>query len=371
MPIDRLRIGRFRNITSAELEFGRVNVLAGPNGSGKTSILEAIHVLSAGRSFRTTRPEPLIQRDAQRFTLHAAATTGLAPPVGVSIGVLRDREGGFEARIQGRNIQNTAELARTLPVLLINADSFELLDGGPRNRRQFLDWGVFHVEHGFHAVWLDVQRVLAQRNALLRHARIAGAQLDVWDARLAEAATRLDTLRRDYFEAFYPRFQAAVHDLGEVPEVELGYYRGWDRERELGEVLAEQRAKDIERGFTGTGPHRADIRVRSSGLAAADVLSRGQQKLVVCAMKLAQGALFSVLRDQDLIILIDDLPAELDVRHRIELCRLLGGLRCQILVSCVDARDLDGCWDHWADGPPKVFHVEHGRATRCDPGKPC
>jgi len=196
MPVERLRIESFRNIASAELHLGRVNVLAGPNGSGKTSVLEVVHVLSAGRSFRTSKPEPLIQREAERFHLHAVLSPGAQSPGPVSVGVMRDRQGGFEARIQGRDIHNTAELARILPVLLINAESFELLDGGPRNRRQFLDWGVFHVEQGFHAAWLEAQRALSQRNALLRHARIATAQFDVWDARLADAADRLDAFRR-------------------------------------------------------------------------------------------------------------------------------------------------------------------------------
>jgi len=143
----------------------------------------------------------------------------------------------------------------------------------------------------------------------------------------------------------------------------MGYQRGWDRERDLREVLLEQRAKDAERGFTGSGPHRADIRVRSGGVGAADVLSRGQQKLVVCAMKLAQANLFSASRGQDAVILVDDLPAELDVRHRIELCGVLVSMRCQMLVSCVDTRDLQGCWAGLDPGQYRVFHVEHGCAT--------
>ena len=165
MSIRRLRISQLRNIRQAELELGRVNLLSGPNGSGKTSVLEAVFVLGSGRSFRAARLDPVIHHDASQFTVFASLQGEGNDGAPIAIGVSRSRDGNFAGRIQGQAIRNSAELARRLPLQLINSDTFDLLVGGPKVRRQFLDWGVFHVEHGFHRTWLDVHRCLRQRNA--------------------------------------------------------------------------------------------------------------------------------------------------------------------------------------------------------------
>ena len=167
-------------------------------------------------------------------------------------------------------------------------------------------------------------------------------------------------MRQHYFDAFHPIFLQTLRELLSLDGLELAYQRGWDRGRSLEAVLAEQIEKDRVRGFTQSGPHRADVRVRLRGINAAEVLSRGQQKLVGAAMKLAQGRLFSARQGRDCVFLVDDLPSELDRVHRRQLCQLLGGMRCQVLLSCVDASELSGCWDGLAANEMKLFHVEHG-----------
>lgn len=359
MAIRRLRIQELRNLRQVELDLSRLNVLSGPNGSGKTSVLEAVYLLGSGRSFRSVRLEPVINHDAERCVVHGSVESGPAAAV-ASMGVARDRGGAFEARMNGKSVSSAAELARALPVQLINSESFALLEGGPKSRRQFLDWGVFHVEHAFHAVWVEVQRSLRQRNALLRHARLASDELAAWDSRLSTSAAHLDGLRRGYFEQFRPLFLKTLSELTPLVGLELSYHRGWDRERSLDEVLAEQVERDRERGFTGAGPHRADIRLRFQGQNASEILSRGQQKLVVCALKVAQARVFQALTGRECVFLVDDLPAELDRGHRSTLCSLLDALGCQVLISCVDAADLQGCWGAVSREDLTVFHVEHG-----------
>ncbi|MCG3171284.1 MAG: DNA replication and repair protein RecF [Pseudomonadales bacterium] len=360
MLIQRLRIAQLRNIEQAELNLRRINLLCGPNGSGKTSVLEAVYVLGSGRSFRSARLDPVIRYDADSCTVFASVTPGGPDPVPVAIGVSRERDGSFSGRIQGQAVRNSAELALRLPLQLINSSTFDLIEGGPKVRRQFLDWGVFHVEHEFHRFWMDVHRCLRQRNALLRRDRIRAVELAAWDNRLTAGAQRLHELRERYFERFRPVFQQTLRELLQVDDLELGYSRGWDTSRELGEVLQEQLERDRERGFTHSGPHRADIRVRLRGKNAAEVLSRGQQKLVVAAMKLAQGRVFMAESGRGCVFLIDDLPAELDRKHRQQLCGLLDAMQCQILLSCVDAEELRDCWDGVARQQIQLFHVEHG-----------
>ncbi len=361
MSIRRLRVQELRNLHDVDIELGRVNVFFGANGSGKTSLLESVYVLGSGKSFRSTRLDPVINHEAPGCVVHASVLDSNGATI--SMGLARERSGEFQGRIQGRSVQNAAELAKTLPLQLINSDTFQLLEGGPKNRRQFLDWGVFHVEHSFHAAWVDVQRALRQRNALLRHARIAPDQIGAWDVRLAVRAEELDGFRRQYFDAFYPQFVSTLQELASIENIELSYQRGWDREKPLGEVLKDGLARDRERGFTGQGPHRADIRVRVRGQSAEEVLSRGQQKLVVCAMKVAQARVFSANRQRDCVFLVDDLPSELDRRHRSSLTELLSSLGCQVLVSCVDRSDLEGCWPSVSEEQRRMFHVEQGRFT--------
>ena len=361
MSINRVRISQLRNIEHAELDLRRINLLCGANGSGKTSVLEAIYLLGSGRSFRSARLDPLIRHEARRCTVFASVSSGEgAQGPAVAMGVSRDREGALVGRIQGQAIRSAAELAWRLPVQLINSSTFDLIEGGPRARRRFLDWGVFHVEHGFQRLWLDVERSLRQRNALLRRGRIPTPELETWNTRFVADAKRLDELRQGYFNQFYPVFQQILAELLQVDALELRYFRGWDAERELGDVLAEHLERDRDRGFTVHGPHRADLRVRSRGLNAAEVLSRGQQKLVVAAMKMAQGQLFMTRSARHCVFLVDDLPAELDREHRRQLCGLLARMRCQVLLSCVDADELRDCWAGVDPQQIQMFHVEQG-----------
>ena len=361
MSIRRLRVQGIRNLQDVDLELASVNVFFGANGSGKTSLLEAVYVLGSGKSFRAPRLDPVITHQSPECVVHAAITDSHGSSI--PMGLARQRNGEFQGRIQGRTVQNAAELARCLPLQLINSDTFQLLEGGPKSRRQFLDWGVFHVEQGFHAVWLDVQRALRQRNALLRHARLAPDQLEAWDIHLSARAEELDAFRRGYFDAFYPQFTATLGELASLEDVDLSYQRGWDKETPLKDVLRESLSRDHERGFTVQGPHRADIRVRVKGQSAEQVLSRGQQKLVVCAMKVAQARVFSANRQRDCVFLVDDLPSELDRRHRSALAALLSSLGCQGLVSCVDRADLEAVWPSVPEDQRRMFHVEQGRFT--------
>ncbi|BCQ58254.1 hypothetical protein PBOI14_00040 [Pseudomonas sp. Boi14] len=153
--------------------------------------------------------------------------------------------------------------------------------------------------------------------------------------------------------------------MGELLQLEgltLSYYRGWDKDRELSEVLATALHRDQQMGHTQAGPQRADLRLRLGGHNAADILSRGQQKLVVCALRIAQGHLVSQARRGQCIYLVDDLPSELDEQHRRALCRLLEDLRCQVFITCVDHELLREGWQ--TETPVALFHVEQGRITQ-------
>ncbi|MFC3283868.1 DNA replication/repair protein RecF [Litchfieldella rifensis] len=357
MTLDRLSFMGLRNLTHLEMRpRAGVNVIVGANGSGKTSLLEGIHVLGMGRSFRTQQLKHAIAHEAQGMTLHGR----LAGDPPIPLGIRRQRDSSeLEMRMAGERVTRVAQLVEALPLQLINPDAFRLIEGSPAARREFLDWGVFHVKHDFLSIWKRVRRALKHRNALLRHGRIDERSLGVWEGELVHWSEQLDELRRDYMEAFLPVFEETLRELLPLPDLSLRYSRGWDRQRSLAEVLLQGRDTDRQMGFTQQGPQRADLRIRLQRRPAVEVLSRGQQKLVVSAMKLAQGRLLEQATARTCVYLIDDLPAELDERHRHVFCRWLEWMRCQVFITSVEPGALDGAWQ--PDTPVAMFHVKHGR----------
>ncbi|SEL24842.1 DNA replication/repair protein RecF [Halomonas daqiaonensis] len=358
MPLERLAFHGLRNLQAVDLIPGpRINLFTGTNGSGKTSLLEGIHVLGMGRSFRARRLGHVIAHDADAMTLHGR----LAGNPAMTIGIRRHREGGeLEMRLSGERLDRVSRLVETLPLQLINPDAFRLLEGPPVGRREFLDWGVFHVKHDFLDVWKRFRRALKHRNALLRHGRISDASLDAWEQELVHWGDRLDGMRSDWVELFLPVFEDTLAELITLPGLSLRYSRGWDRKRQLAEILCYGRDTDRQMGFTQQGPQRAELGIRLGKRPAVEVLSRGQQKLVVSALKLAQGRLLEAMTGHTCIYLIDDLPAELDSEHRRIFCAWLERMRCQVFITSVDPHALAGLWQ--PDTQVAMFHVKHAES---------
>lgn len=366
MTLDRIAFQGLRNLAPLDLHpQPGINLLLGANGSGKTSLLEGIHILGMGRSFRTQHLKHAISHDADALALHARISGD--PPLPIGVQRLRSVS-ELEMRMGGERVTRLAQLVDALPLQLINSDTFRLLEGAPAFRREFLDWGVFHVKHGFLQVWKGMRRALKHRNALLRHGRMEDRSLDVWEHELAQWGERLDALRSDYMASFIPVFEETLAALLSLPGLELRYSRGWDRQRSLSDVLQQSRDTDRQMGFTQQGPQRADLRIRLERRPAVEVLSRGQQKLVVSALKLAQGRLLEQQMGRRCLYLIDDLPAELDARHQQVFCQWLEAMRCQVFITSVEPQALSGAWQ--ADTPIALFHVKHGRVTPGDSAIP-
>ena len=206
-----------------------------------------------------------------------------------------------------------------------------------------------------------MQKALKQRNSLLRHGRIIRSELNSWNMEFEKAANAVDRLRDDYIQRLTPVFNKVLSELTDLEHLSIQYYRGWDKDRELNEVLESGLSRDTQSGYTHAGPQRADLRVRIGKGSAVDVLSRGQLKLVVCALKLAQGFLYKELQDKQCVFLVDDLPSELDLPNRQKLCRLFQKMNCQTFITCVEKEALEYCW--LTETEIKMFHVKHGQIT--------
>ncbi|MEC5320169.1 DNA replication/repair protein RecF [Brenneria populi subsp. brevivirga] len=356
MALTRLLIKDFRNIAAADLALAPgFNFLVGANGSGKTSVLEAIYTLGHGRAFRSVQAARVIRHEQPEFVLHGRID---APERERSVGLSKNRQGDGKVRIDGSDGHKVAELAQLLPIQLITPEGFTLLNGGPKYRRAFLDWGCFHNEPGFFSAWSNMKRLLRQRNAALRQVGRYG-QLRAWDQELAPLAERISEWRAQYAEAIADDIAATCTQF--LPEFSLSFafQRGWDKESDYAELLERQFERDRMLGYTSLGPHKADFRIRAGGVAVEDMLSRGQLKLLMCALRLAQGEFLTRCNGLRCLYLIDDFASELDSTRRRLLAERLKATRAQVFVSAIGAEQIA---DMMGENG-KMFRVEQGKIT--------
>lgn len=347
MSLAELAVEDVRCLRRAELTLhpGQ-NLIWGANASGKTSLLESIFMLGRGRSFRTRNSERLIRHGEAR--LRVVGRTGGPPPIVIGLEV--SREGGTTAKLAGSHVSSLAELSHAFAVQVIEPGAHKLIEEGAQRRRRWMDWAVFHVEPSFIDVWSRYARALKQRNSALRS---APAQASAWDSELARQGELMAGLRRDFMQRLEAHWSSSVQDLTGL-DVQLHYSRGWASDQTLAEALAQSRDRDVTRGVTHVGPHRADIVVRVDRGLARETLSRGQQKLVAAAMTLSQLSLIRELTGTLPTLLLDDPAAELDRERLARFVDQVGRLRCQLVVTSLSPElALFGALD-------RVFHVEQG-----------
>jgi len=329
-----------------------VNVLAGANSSGKTSVLEGIYLLGTGRSFRSRTIREIVQRGAERVLVFGelVGEDDRAQGIGIERGAEMSR-----LRVAGEEVRTASRLARLLPLLAITPDSQRLLGEGARLRRRLLDWGLFHVEPQYHERLERYRRALRQRNAALRHGHAPAGALRAWGEELGALAAHLHLLRQSYVEGIRPHLEGLLDRLV-AQAVEVRYQPGWDVERPLSEVLEATVESDRRRGYTAAGPHRADLRFLVGSTPARNALARGEGKLFVAALLLSQVAYVRRATTSVPVILVDDLPSELDAGNRARLLETLADLRAQTYLTAVSFDLVDvGDWQ-----PYKMFHVEQG-----------
>lgn len=361
MILKQIKGQHFRNYSSFVFSPSPTNtIVVGDNGSGKTSLLEAIYLLGSGKSFRTSRLQHLLSRGAEVFYLHAQVQVH-----GVlhSLGVARERRAFTTLRLNGENISSLSTLAKVFPVQVFHSESTEIIYGAAEIRRRFLDWGLFHVEHEFHGLWKNLNKVLRQRNELLKQVHLNPEEIKVWDEQLVQISDKITGLRRKHLEHVEARFQALLGGvLGEL-DVRLVLHTGWPEGVDLSQGLKESFEVDRQRGFTSRGAHRADIRITVDGVIAKEALSRGQIKTLSMLLGLAQLEYLVEEKQLQPVVLVDDMAAELDADHMGWLVEKLSQLNQQVIYT---ALTLEGLPRTLVDAQgSKVFHVEQGELKEC------
>ena len=350
MQIEWLQVRNVRNLSNLRIDPGpQLNIITGPNGSGKTALLEAIHFLGRCRSFRTSGVNRIIRYRQKELVVSA----GLRLPdrSQVITGVQRTRT-TISIRYDNRTVPRVSEQAAQIPVITITPDSHRLVSGSPVYRRRWLDWAMFHVKPDYIDTWRDYHKALKNRNSLLRKNSVE--QLGTWERAMAQAAEKINSLR----DAFISELaEELVHSAGqlEIPLAAPEYERGWQPGVGLEQYLAQQRKGDLERGMTRHGIHRSDIAIREEGRDIGLIYSRGQVKLYIIALALAQDSVFRRRTGRNPVILVDDLPAELDDASQRRVIEALAQRGGQVFITAT------GGIPTGAREQQAMFHVEQGR----------
>ena len=274
---------------------------------------------------------------------------------------LEKQFGGHRAlRLDGQEAKSAAALAAYLPIQLLLPNVGDLIFSGPSDRREFLDWGLFHVKQDYVRLAREYRKILRQRNAWLRRERAGPDEQDPWLAMITEAGQLIGALREDYLAELTPFFCEMLGGLDPSLECVLEYRAGGYAKNiaETRKRMAETKPRDVKSGSTQIGPHRADVAIQLGQASAQETASRGQGKTIGSAAALAQSAFLAKHTGQPSVVLIDDFGAELDGAHRSRLLQVLLAIGCQVVATSTEplADVLAGL----SKERIRVFHVEHG-----------
>ena len=353
MPLISLQLQNLRQFTNASFEFhSHRNLVYGGNAAGKSTVLEAVQLLSVGKSSRSKSLEKLALTGASGFSV-----SGECLVLGRSHSISNQlRDGERRVSIDGLPGGKNHETARLLPVSLISPDSHYEFQREARHRRGAIDWVLFHVEQNYQSVWSRYQRILQQRNAELKRATNQRA-VAAWNEELVMHGDVIQQLRIDAIQRINPIFkQICAQLIPALNEVALKLKIGWKSEHGLESALIQDFDSDRRQGFTNSGSHRNDLNWVVEGQFDTSELSHGQRKLLFFALKLAQAMFLQKTCSLGCSLLVDDLSAELDATSQEAAIDLLSVFPGQVILTSIEPTP----WvEKWSDF--RSFHVKHGQ----------
>lgn len=338
LVLERLWLTDFRSHAQIDLMFDRgVTALVGPNGSGKTNVVEAIAWLATMRSFRGAPTEALVKSGADRSIVRAQLKSDNRA---LLLEAELPRTGRARVQLNRQRVQRTSDLLGVLPVTVFAPDDLEMVKGSPGERRDYIDDVVVGLHPRNETVRGQVDKVLKQRNALLKsvHGRLDGDAaftLDVWDTKLAAVGDELGALRAAALERLQPRITSSLESVaGESHDVAVRYVAPW-HETGLGVALIAARKDDVRRGVTTVGPHRDELEIILNGMPARTQASQGEQRSLALALRLAGHELVRTTTGVAPLLVLDDVFSELDDERSAALVAALPSGQT-LLTSAVD-----------------------------------
>ena len=353
--IHDLTLNNFRCFSSLNIKLSPgINFFYGKNGSGKTSILEAINLCSSAKSFKSGNLQSLISIGEEAFNIKGHDNTS-----GYSLVITKQKTKPISILLNNSKT-TTSKLIREFPSTSIHNNTFSFADAPPDFRRKLLDKSIFIADKQFSETWFSYYRCLKQRNALLKNGSIIN--IEPWEKKLADLGKELTALRIKFFNNTFYELKDLISKLNKSPStdflenINISFYPGWDHNVELSELFKSNRNKDLRRKSTSEGPHKADIRFLIEDVEAKQILSRGEQKLFSILWCCAQHEVLRKYHEINAVLIIDDIKSELDDSTFEVFLNLLNFLNNQIIFSCID--------DHFSSKIEadfrefKKFHVE-------------
>ena len=365
MSVAKLTTYNFRNLSSVAIDLHpKLNFFVGDNGSGKSSLLEAIFFIGHGKSFRTTKLEHLASYESDNFVVSIKDDNDL------QLGLSKNIDSGVTLiKINGERHARLSELAKNIAVQIVTPESFKLFFGGPKERRRFIDLGMFHVKHDFSKQWREFNRVLKQRNACLRN-HLDNSTLNYWTTIFCQLSESVAQIRSKYVADLIAElpYWLAILLPNIADKVTVQYLQGWPQKKILTEALHDSHEREQTYGYTLYGAHKFDVKFLIAKQALESQLSRGQQKLFLLALTFAQAKLIARVKRVKPILLIDDIGAELDSNSRHALSNATSKLDCQVVITAIEESVLhpfinnpevinNVCSDN---NNYHMFHVKHG-----------
>ncbi len=337
--ITSLRLQHFRSYDDVSFEFDQaVNIIVGPNASGKTNLLEAVQIIALGSSYRAKDAE-LVQ-----FGSTWARLDALSPTQSRVVKFQGEQTIKKSFEIDGQLLSRLMQ-PRTLPVVLFEPNHLLLLSSSPDLRRTFLDDLIEQTVNGFGATRRHYRRVLAQRNALLKkNPADITQQLFVWNLRLSELGGQIARARAELISRFNDRAGGLYDELaGRHNVIDLQYISKFPADQyETGLLhkLESNLELDVMRGYTVYGPHRDDLAVLIDGHPMQEAASRGETRTLVLALKVLELQMLEEARQQKPLLLLDDVFSELDAQRRKALTQFVRSY--QTFITTTDADVLTG-----------------------------
>lgn len=368
MLVQSVIISNFRNIETANLETDKVvNVFYGKNGGGKTSVLEALFYLGRAKSFRTSKRKTLINNEQARFAVSASLTQNNKTQ---RLGIGLEENGESLIKLDGQVLTRLSEASVLFPTQVITPESFDVFFSSPKARRSFVDFGLFHVEHEYQVKWTEYVRIHKQTNALLRRPNANKTELMYWYKCLIDSAEIIESFRKTFFSKY---FSKAISKLAEelpdsdtaklIRDVELKYKPKTfsKNEEHFDQLVYAQIDKDLRYKQVGFGPNRADIVFVKGGDDVSNQLSRGQSKMLFYLLEIAMVKIIRQITNKNMLLLVDDLPSEVDEDTRGTMLQMLLGSEAQLFVTGIENK-IAMEFKNYTDSV-NVFHVEHGTVT--------
>lgn len=374
MPLELLKIYNGRNLIEYTLKpHPNLNIIYGANGVGKTTILESIYLLLRSRTFRSNKYKTFINYNNNTctvFSKFSASIDNEFKDSSFTLGISRSRDQSQPIlHLNSKKINSLSTITNLVVLGLITPESFTLLDAGPSIRRKFIDWGVFHVEPSFLSDWRSYKKILSNRNQLLgklsknykstsKLSKQEHELISCWNPQLVSLNNKLNIFRSNQIQNISSNFKYFLTKFSPVlaDNISLSYYKGWSKDLSYEAYLNEKLIEDLNVGYTRYGTHRSELRINYNTNLAKDILSRGQKKIVIICLILAQFRFLIELDNSRIhnLLLLDDIDSELDSNNLRILFMILSKLKCQILATTSNSDR----YDFLDKATSKLFHVE-------------